>query len=75
MIVLTAFDGDPRIQESALSPLIIATIIDKMRSCISRGMGAVCDLCGGTIALMKRAGREGLGLYGYRGWPDGSNDM
>jgi len=56
MIVLTPIDGDPRIQEFALRSLII-TMVDrrgKIREVLHiEKHEAVCDLCGGLMALTK----------------------
>jgi len=57
MIVLAPVDGDPRIQEFALRPLIITTI--DRRGKIKKFLHiekheAACDLCRGLIALTRR---------------------
>ena len=57
MIVLAPFDGDPRVQGSALRPLIITTIDKRVRSersCYIEKHEAVYDLCRGLIALTRK---------------------
>jgi len=57
MIVLTPIDGDPRIQEFALRPLIITTVDrrDKIGEVLHVKKHEVfCDLCEGLIALTKK---------------------
>jgi len=66
MIVLTPINGDPRIQEFALRPLIITTVDKKGR--IKEVLHiekheAICDLCGGLIAFTKRELEEGARGY------------
>jgi len=58
MIVLVPIDGDPRIQEFALRPLIITTVDKrgKIREVLHiEKHEVVCDLCGRLIALTKRS--------------------
>jgi len=66
MIVLTPVDGDPRVQEFALRPLLITTVDkkDRIREVLRiEKHEAVCDLCGGLIALTKRELGERAGGY------------
>ena len=57
MIVLTPVDGDPRVQEFALRPLIITTVDKKCRIKeilhIEKNE-AICDLCGSLIAFTRK---------------------
>jgi len=57
MIVLTPIDGDPRVQEFALRPLIIATVDKRGRLKeilhIEKNE-AICDLCGSLIAFTRK---------------------
>jgi len=56
-IVLAPVGGDPRVQESALRPLIITTVDSRgrIREVLHiEKHEAACDLCGSLIALTKR---------------------
>jgi len=61
MIVLTPVESDSRVQELALRPIIVTTVDrrGKIKEVLHiERHEAVCDLCGGLIALMRRELKE-----------------